>query len=272
MELSIKEYPLIMGILNITPDSFYDGNKYYEKGSAIARAYQIRDEGADIIDIGGLSTRPGSEGISIPEEIDRVCPVIEAIKSDIGIPISIDTYNSSVAEAAIASGASIINDISGFTFDSLMPDVALKHEVTVVLMHIKGTPGNMQNDPRYENLLEEIFQYLRNAVDTALSKGIAREKIIIDPGIGFGKTLEDNYQIVNNIQYFKKMGFPVLIGLSRKSLIAKLYSIEEDRLPATVALNSISILNGADIIRVHDVKAHSLALKAINKLMSVAEL
>jgi dihydropteroate synthase len=266
MDLEFGKKTLIMGILNITPDSFYDGGRNFDREKAIAKAYQFCKDGADIIDIGGESTRPGAEPVSLSEEMDRVCPVIEAIKDDIGIPISIDTYKSGVAEEALKLGASIVNDISGLTFDDKIAGIAAKHNAYIVLMHIKGSPKNMQTDPRYNNLLEEIYSFLESSKEKAMLSGIDKNKIIIDPGIGFGKTLEDNYRILNNITYLKKMGFPVLIGLSRKSLIGRLYDKDEDRLFATIGLNSISAFNGADIIRVHDVKEHFLALKSVEML------
>jgi dihydropteroate synthase len=270
MKSILKGKTLLMGILNVTPDSFYDGNKYFNKNLAIERAYRIEAEGADIIDIGGESTRPGAKSVSVQEEIDRVCPVIEAVIKDLHIPISIDTYKSRVADEAIRLGAAIINDISGLNFDSSMADVAARHGCDVIIMHINGTPGTMQQNPKYSNLLEEIYNYLKNAVSTAINKGIKNENIIIDPGIGFGKSLMDNYKILNNIIYFKAMGYPVLIGISMKSLVGKLYEENEDRLPATIALNAISVTNGADIIRVHDVKAHRLALEAVEKYKEAA--
>jgi dihydropteroate synthase len=270
MRLELGKRTLIMGVLNVTPDSFYDGDRYFDKNRAIDRAYQIEKEGADVIDIGGESSRPGSDPISIDAEIDRVCPIIEKISQNLKIPISIDTYKSEVAEAAIKAGASIINDISALSFDSRMPGIASRHDTYLIMMHMKGRPKTMQDDPHYENLLDEIGTFLSNAADRAIKGGVKKEKIIIDPGIGFGKTLMDNYKIINNIDYFKRIGFPVLIGLSMKSLIGKLYKENYDRLPATLALNAVSIMNGADIIRVHDVEAHRLALMAIEKLKEAA--
>jgi dihydropteroate synthase len=269
MQMVFGKKTLIMGILNITPDSFYDGGRNFDRNKAIEKAYELQKDGADIIDIGGESTRPGAEPVSLPEEIDRVCPVIEAITKNIDIPISIDTYKSEVAEEALKLGASIVNDISGLNFDEKMAGVVSRHKSYIILMHIKGTPKNMQIDPYYDNLTEEIYSYLEKSKRKAAASGIEEKKIIIDPGIGFGKTLEDNYRIINNINYFKKMGCPVLIGLSRKSLIKKLYDKPHDSLFATIALNSVSAVFGADIIRVHDVKEHYLALKAIDKLMEV---
>ncbi len=266
MDLIFGKKTLIMGILNVTPDSFYDGGRSYGLDKAIERANQIFEEGADIIDIGGESTRPGADAVSLSEELERVCPVIEAIAGRLDIPISIDTYKSEIAEEAVKLGASIINDISGLTFDENMVKVASGYSAHVVIMHIKGTPKNMQTNPVYGSLLEDIYAFLEKSAQKALIAGVGRDKIIIDPGIGFGKSFEDNYRILNNIDFFKKMGFPLLVGLSRKSLIGKLYEKDSDRLFATVALNSISALNGADIVRVHDVREHRLALKSVEML------
>jgi dihydropteroate synthase len=269
MVLGFGKKTLIMGILNVTPDSFYDGGRNFERKKAIVKAHQLYKDGADILDIGGESTRPGAETVTLSEEMDRVCPVIEAVAGEIDIPISIDTYKSEVAEEALKLGASIINDISGLTFDDTMAGIAAKYSSYIVLMHIKGSPKNMQVNPHYENLLEEISFFLKKSAERAMSSGVEKDKIIIDPGIGFGKTLEDNYRILNNIDYFKKMEFPLLIGLSRKSLIGKLYDNDDDRLFATIALNSISAMNGADIIRVHDVREHYLACKSVEMLKGI---
>jgi dihydropteroate synthase len=269
MDLVFGKKTLIMGILNVTPDSFYDGGRSYGQEKAIRRANQLYGDGADIIDIGGESTRPGADTVSLSEEMDRVCPVIEAIAGRIDIPISIDTYKSEVAEEALKLGASIINDISGLRFDDKMANIAAKYSSYVVIMHIKGTPKSMQVNPVYENLLDEVYTFLEKSKEKALISGVDKDKIIIDPGIGFGKSFEDNYRILNNIVFFKKMGFPVLIGLSRKSLIGKLYDKDYDRLSATIALDSISALNGADIVRVHDVREHYLALKSVEMLKGI---
>ncbi len=259
----------IMGILNVTPDSFHDGGNYFSVESAVKRAYRIAGEGADIIDVGGESTRPGSKPVSIQEEIDRVCPVIEIIANELDLPVSVDTTKSEVAEAAVKAGAAIINDISGLTFDKKIADIAAEYNTGLVLMHIKGTPEDMQVDPVYDDLIGEISEFLTTARDKALQAGVEKEKIILDPGIGFGKTLEDNYMILKNISSFRELGSPLLIGLSNKSLIGRLYGDNSSRLPGTIALNTVSILNGADIIRVHDVKEHRLALDALMKLMEV---
>lgn len=269
MELKFGEKTLIMGIINVTPDSFYDGGRNFNKDTAIKRIFELCEQGADIIDIGGESTRPGADELSLEEELDRVCPVIEAVAKNTDKPISIDTYKSQVAEEALKLGATIVNDISGLNFDEKMASVASRYNPYLILMHIKGTPKNMQTDPNYDDLLGEIRNYLEDSSRKALDSGIDRKKIIIDPGIGFGKTLEDNYRIINNISFFKQLGFPLLIGLSRKSLIGKLYEKDNDRLFGTIALNSISALYGADIIRVHDVKEHYLALKTVEMLKGI---
>lgn len=261
----------IMGILNVTPDSFYDGGRNSDAEKAFMRAMQMVDEGADIIDVGGESTRPGSKPVSADEEIDRVCPVIERFARESGIPISIDTTKSSVAEAAVRCGATIINDISGLTFDPAILRTAADNNTGLVVSHIRGIPENMQKNTSYANLLQDILDFLKLSSENAVQGGVARDKIIIDPGIGFGKSFEQNYVILNNIQLLRETGFPVLIGLSRKSLIGKLYNADEDRLPATIALNAAAVLHGADIIRVHDVKVHRLALDGIDFLKSVEE-
>ncbi len=261
----------IMGILNVTPDSFYDGGAYTSVDSALRRAVDMAEEGADIIDIGGESTRPGSESVSMQEEMDRVCPVIEKIAREISLPLSVDTNKADVALAAVKSGASMINDISGLTFDSRMAGVAASTEADLVIMHIKGTPPDMQKNTVYSSLIEDVLDFLLGSVKIALEHGVDRKRIIIDPGIGFGKSLEQNYRIIKNLYRFCETGYPVLIGLSRKSLIGKLYTNEEDRLPATIALNAVAAFNGADLLRVHDVKAHKLAMGSVDFLNRMSD-
>jgi dihydropteroate synthase len=254
LDFSKKTY--IMGILNVTPDSFADGGLYFDKSSAIERAYQIVEEGADIIDIGGESTRPGSEPISIEEELRRIIPVIEAIADKINVPISIDTYKSEVAKATLDAGASMVNDISGLRFDLRMPDVVSEFKVPVVIMHIKGKPQGMQQNPVYDALIPEIIDYFRVGMKTAISAGVSEDKIIIDPGIGFGKTFAHNLEIINNLYEFTLLEKPILIGPSRKAFIGKILGDvpATDRLEGTAAAVSISIINGANVVRVHDVK------------------
>ncbi len=260
-----------MGILNVTPDSFYDGGRYATKDEALGRARRIAEEGADIIDVGGESSRPGARPVSAQEEIDRVCPVIEAIAGEIDLPISVDTCKAAVAEEALRCGAAIVNDISGMTFDPRMPGLVAEKGCHVVIMHMRGTPETMQVAPQYDDAVREVYDRLDELAGAALARGVKKEKIIIDPGIGFGKTVDNNYEILSNLACFKRMGFPLLVGLSRKSLIKKLFEggAGADTLPGTIALNSIAALYGADIIRVHDVKQHREALKAVERLIEV---
>lgn len=258
----------IMGILNVTPDSFFDGGRYNKLDNALKHALNMVDEGAEIIDVGGESTRPGAEAVDTNEELDRVIPVIEKLRQESDVKISVDTTKSEVAEEALKNGADIINDISGLKFDSRIADIAADYKSDLILMHTTGTPKDMQKNIKYVDFLDDICSSLNSSVLIAKDKGVNPSKIIIDPGIGFGKTVEQNYIIINSIKKFKEISFRVLIGLSRKSLIWKLYENKEiDRLPATVSLNMISVYNGADIIRVHDVREHRLALKTVEFLM-----
>lgn len=262
-------HPKIMGILNVTPDSFYDGGKFADPSAAVNHALSMIHQGADIIDVGGESTRPGALAVSPKEEIRRTIPVIEKLRGMTDREISIDTSKSSVAREALSAGATMVNDISGLTFDGGMAETIAAHDAFVVIMHIQGTPETMQKDPRYNNLIDDVLSFLKERIDYAVRAGIRKEKIIIDPGIGFGKTLEDNYRLLNNIHRFRETGFPVLVGLSRKSLISRLIG-DEDRLPATIALNTVAIQGGADIIRVHDVREHSLIRESLSMLKRVS--
>ncbi|MFA5015481.1 MAG: dihydropteroate synthase [Actinomycetota bacterium] len=260
---------LIMGILNITPDSFYDGGFYFEKDKALNRIDTIVKEGADIIDVGGISTRPGSLPVSSEEEIKRVVPVIEYIKKNYDILISADTYRSGVARKAIDAGAHIINDISGLSMDSQMVKVIAEKDVSVVIMHIKGTPENMQKNPEYENVMDEIYDYLEEKTRIATGSGIKAGKIIIDPGIGFGKTLEHNLEILNKVKELTALGFPVLIGASRKSFIGGILDLPvEERLEGSIAAAVCSAVNGASILRVHDVKETLRAVKVARNIIN----
>ncbi|RJQ50946.1 MAG: dihydropteroate synthase [Nitrospiraceae bacterium] len=246
----------IMGILNVTPDSFSDGGLFFNKNTAVNHALRMQDEGADIVDIGGESARPGAERISVREEIRRVVPVIEAIAHRIKIPVSIDTYKSEVARAALSAGASIVNDISGLRFDKKMPEVVAGHKVPVVIMHIQGTPRNMQKAPVYKALIPEIMDYLRCGIEIARNAGVDDNKIILDPGIGFGKTVEHNLEIIKRLNKFTGLEKPILLGPSRKSFIGKISGDlpVTERLEGTAAAVAVGIFNGASIIRAHDVK------------------
>jgi dihydropteroate synthase len=246
----------IMGILNVTPDSFSDGGLFFHKERAVEQALRMEEEGADIIDVGGESTRPGAEKVSVQEEIERVVPVVEAIAGAVNIPISIDTCKAHVAEAALTAGASLINDISGLRFDPEMAKIAAKYDVPVVIMHIRGTPEDMQKNPVYEALIPEIIAYMHRSIEIARKAGIPDNRIIIDPGIGFGKTVEHNLEIINRLEEFRGFEKPILLGHSRKSFIGKLLGDlpVTERLEGTAAAAAIGIFNGANIVRVHDVK------------------
>lgn len=248
------EKSYVMGILNVTPDSFSDGGKYFEPEAAIKRAIEMMEEGADIIDIGGESTRPGSDPVPVDEEIRRVIPVLEEIiKINKNIFISVDTNKSKVAEAALQCGASIINDISGLTFDSNMIDVIKKYNAGVVLMHIQGTPKTMQNNPKYEFLIDEIYDYLHKQAEFARKNNV--RNIIIDPGIGFGKSIENNFEIIKRLEDLKTLGYPVLIGISRKSFLGKTFDLEiYERDNVSSIAEALALKNGAKIIRTHNVK------------------
>ena len=259
----------VMGILNITPDSFSDGGKYYagkvETDKILKDAEQMQRDGADFIDVGGESSRPGAEEVSIGEELERVIPVIEKLKKVIDIPVSIDTYKSAVAEEALKAGAEIVNDISGFRIDNRIAEVTSKYNASSILMHIKGTPKDMQKNPVYENVVEEVYGYLSESVDIARKNNISR--IIIDVGIGFGKTLKHNLDLINNLERFSNLGCPVLIGLSNKSFIDKIFPTGiDERLAGTIAGNCVSALNGANIFRVHNVLDNVRALKIIDAI------
>lgn len=242
-----------MGILNVTPDSFADGGRYLEPEAAIAHALRMSLEGADFIDIGGQSSRPGSEPVPLEQELKRVLPVIERLASELTIPLSIDTYRSAVAEEALKAGVSIVNDITGFRSDPKMAEVVSEHGASVVLMHMQGTPKTMQAEPRYDDVVEEVIAYLGEGIKEAREKGI--DQIIVDPGIGFGKTLAHNLALLRNLGELRRLECPVLVGPSRKSFIAAILDLPvEERLEGTAAAVAAAVLNGANIVRVHDVK------------------
>ena len=252
--IALGKKTLLMGILNVTPDSFSDGGLYLEKEKAIAHGLGMIKEGADILDIGGESSRPGSKPIGADEELQRVIPVIEGLMKQADVPISIDTTKSIVAEEAIKAGAQMINDISGLHFDQGLAEVAAKEEIPLVLMHIRGTPETMQKDVRYRSLFSEMLQSLRKSIQRAESLGVAPDQIIIDPGIGFGKTMEDNLLIIKNLSEFRILGKPILLGTSRKNFLGKILQADvTERLEGTLSSIAIGIMNGAHIVRCHDV-------------------
>lgn len=266
LNLSLRTH--LMGVLNVTPDSFSDGGRFFKAEEAIRRGVELAEEGADIIDIGGESTRPGSEPVSLEEELRRVIPVIEELAKRTDIPISIDTYKSKVAKEALDSGASMVNDISALRFDPEMKRILAEYKVPVVLMHIKGTPKNMQDNPYYHNVVEEIKTYLEDSIEMAKEAGIEENKIIIDPGIGFGKTLEHNLKILKHLKEFTTLGKPILIGLSRKSFIGKILDLPvEERLEGSLAALALSIMTGANILRVHDVRESKRVARLVDSIL-----
>jgi dihydropteroate synthase len=266
--LTLGEKTLIMGILNTTPDSFSDGGCYIDPELAVDRALQMAEEGAHIIDIGGESTRPGSSSVPLEEEIKRVVPVIEELAKKLDIPISIDSSKAEVAKRALDAGADIINDISALRADDQMARVAAKAGCPIILMHMKGIPADMQRNPVYGSLIDEILSFLEGSIDVATEAGIDADKIIIDPGIGFGKTLSDNLQIINRADEFKVLGKPLLIGPSRKSFIGEILGDkEEDRLEGTLAACTLAMARGVHIIRVHDVKEAARAAKISDAIL-----
>jgi len=259
----------IMGILNVTPDSFSDGGKFLNPETAIAQARKMVEEGADIIDVGGESTRPGSDPVSAEEEKKRVIPIIEKLSKEIKALISIDTTKAEVAKAAIEAGAGMVNDISGLRFDKNMAKVVAEKKVPICIMHIKGTPGNMHDNPEYIDLMGEIINYLSEGLEIAKKAGILTGNIIVDPGIGFGKSVEDNLEIIKRLKELKGLGCPVLIGPSRKSFIGKILGLDVNkRLEGTIAAVVMAIANGANIVRVHDVAAIKKATEIANAINS----
>lgn len=263
LDLSIRTH--VMGVLNITPDSFSDGGHYFEADRAVEHALLMDRDGADIIDIGGESTRPYSKKISIAEEIDRVIPVIEALQGEISAPISIDTCKSTVAEEALKAGASIINDISALRFDPEMAMIAARAGVPVILMHMKGTPGDMQKNPVYDDLINEILDFLKDAIDRAEAAGISRELTVVDPGIGFGKTFDHNLKIIRDLSRFKSLERPVLLGPSNKAFIGHILDREpHERNTGSMAAVAAGVMNGAHIIRAHNVKKAVGTVKIID--------
>ncbi len=271
--LDITKKVAVMGILNLTPDSFYDGGKYTQEKKALRRVEEMISQGADIIDVGGESTRPGAKRVDIEEEIRRVIPVIERIKALFQVPISVDTYKAGVAKKAIEAGADMVNDISGLRFDEELPEIIAKYKVLLVMMHIKGTPGDMQDNPSYDSLMGEIISYLAQSIRFAEEAGVDREKIVLDPGIGFGKTTEHNLEIINRLSELKSLGRPILIGVSRKSFIGNVLNLPlKERLEGSLAAVSLAVSQGARIIRTHDVKETRRAVDLTQAILMNHEL
>jgi dihydropteroate synthase len=255
--------PLVMGIVNVTPDSFSDGGQHLHRNAALAHAQQLIAEGADILDIGGESTRPGAQPVSVQEELDRVLPVIEGLHNA-PVPISIDTCKHEVMQAAIAAGAQMVNDINALQ-DAAAMNIVAAGNVAVCLMHKQGNPQTMQQQPHYQNVVEEVCAFLRERIAAAEAAGFQRNRIVIDPGFGFGKTLAHNLTLLRELKKLTELGVPLLAGLSRKSMLGALTGQDVgQRLPASVAAALIAVQRGAKIVRVHDVRATVDALKILN--------
>ncbi|MGZ5482213.1 MAG: dihydropteroate synthase [Pyrinomonadaceae bacterium] len=271
--LPYGERTLVMGVLNVTPDSFSDGGQFFAFDRAIAQAEQMIAEGADIIDVGGESTRPGSEFVSEDEELHRVIPVIKRLVSSSSIPISIDTTKPSVARAALAAGAEIVNDISGLRFDSAIADEVAKAKAGLVLMHSRGTPKDMQQMPPVADIMSEVTSGLRQSVAIAEEHGVPRDNIVIDPGIGFGKTVEQNVELIAKLDQLVGAfpDLPLMIGTSRKSFIGKLLNNApaDERLYGTLASIVAAVMKGAHIVRMHDVKAAADAVRVVDAIRAV---
>ena len=248
-----RRAPLVMGVVNVTPDSFSDGGRFFDAKDALSHARRLLDEGADIIDVGGESSRPGALAVSVQQEMDRVLPVLEGLK-DVDKPISVDTRRPEVMLAAISAGASMINDIEALQAPGALDAVA-KTQCAVCLMHMKGEPATMQKDPHYDDVVGEVVSFLKNRIEKAIQAGIARERIVIDPGFGFGKTAAHNFELLRRLEEFSSLGYPVLAGWSRKSTLGKLTGRPaEERLAASLAVALLALQGGATILRVHDVK------------------
>jgi dihydropteroate synthase len=265
LELLGENRTLLMGILNVTPDSFSDGGMFVTIDKAVAHGEALCSAGADIIDVGGVSTRPFADPVSVDEEIARVIPVIKRLSQRVSAPISVDTSRAETAKRAIEAGARIVNDIAALRFDPFLGDVVAEADLPVVLMHMQGTPETMQIRPAYDDVMGEIIDFLSGSIDLAVSKGIPRENIIVDPGIGFGKKVEHNLTIIRELSRLKSLGRPILVGASRKSFIGEITGIKEParRDTATLAVTALLVANGADIIRVHDVKRSTEVVRMV---------
>lgn len=267
-ELDLLKKRHVMGIINVTPDSFSDGGAFLDRDKAVEQGIRMAQDGADIIDVGGESTRPGAQPVSDGEEIERIIPVIEAIVGQVDIPISVDTYKPAVARRAITAGASIINNIMGSNLEKEMAAAAAEFDVPLVLMHIKGTPRSMQVNPVYEDVLGEIIATLGKSIADAERYGVDPHKIIVDPGIGFGKTVRHNLEILKRLRELEVLGKPILVGPSRKSFIGATLGIPDpqERLMGTAAAVAVAIEGGADIVRVHDVKEIVQVVRLMNEI------
>lgn len=262
----LGEIPRLMGIVNVTPDSFSDGGAWSDPQAAVAHALDLVEQGADVLDVGGESTRPGANPVSVAEELRRVIPVIEQVTQRTEVPVSIDTMKSEVAREALSAGATIVNDVSALEFDPRMAAVCAESDCGVILMHMQGTPRTMQDDPRYGDVVTDVRDFLRERVESLVTAGIAAERIVVDPGIGFGKTAEHNLQLLTHVPEFRSFGRPVLIGHSRKGFLGKLIGRKVDeRLAGTIGVSIALAQQHADLLRVHDVAAVRDAMTAWNR-------
>lgn len=266
-KLQLGKKTAVMGVVNVTPDSFFDGGKHLALDDALSCAHSLAADGADIIDIGGESTRPGSATVSSDEERRRIIPVISRLAQELNIPISVDTSKSIVAREAIEAGASLINDITALRGDPSLGEVAAKYNVPLILMHMQGSPQSMQNDPYYESLIPEIISFLERAIKEAVISGVREENILIDPGIGFGKKVNHNLEIIKSLSDFAVLKKPLVIGLSRKSFIGNVLNLPvESRLEASLTAAACAVLNGAHIVRVHDVAETVKAMRIVDAI------
>jgi len=257
----------VMAVLNVTPDSFFDGGRHFDSGQAIADGLAMAQAGADVIDIGGESSRPGAEPVSEADELARVIPVIQGLRRQCGLPISIDTYKAPVARAALDAGADIVNDISALGFDPAMVQLVASEKVPVILMHMQGTPRTMQADPKYTDVVREVRDFLAERLYDAMDAGVGAESIILDPGIGFGKRVEHNIQLLRGLSMLAALGQPLLVGVSRKAFIGKILGVDPDqRLEGSLAAAVAAVLGGANIVRVHDVAETCRAVRVADAL------
>ncbi len=266
-EKSLKLPVAVMGILNVTPDSFSDGGRYYSKEKAVERALEMVEEGADIIDIGGESSRPGSPRVSAEEELERIMPVLRELRDRIDVMISVDTYKPEVADKALNAGADMINDIYGLRKEGMAETIA-DYGAGVVIMHMQGDPENMQTNPHYDDVIADIIAFLRKQSEKAIDAGIKPESIMVDPGIGFGKTVEHNLRIIKELDSFRSLGYPVLLGASRKSFIGRVLDLPvNERLEGSLAVASLAVEKGVSVLRVHDVKETVRAVRLVRAVM-----
>jgi dihydropteroate synthase len=275
--LVLGEHTLVMGVLNVTPDSFSDGGKFFDPERAVQQALAMEQAGADLLDIGGESTRPGSTGVSAKEELARVLPVLQTLRERLKIPVSIDTQKSEVAEAALEAGAQMINDISGLKSDPRIAEVVARRRVPLILMHMRGEPRTMQAGPFARDVMKDVMQRLRKSVAAARRAGVAKSQIIVDPGIGFGKSFAQNYELLQKLPELAKLGYPLLVGTSRKGFLGATLTRDgipappEERIWGTAATVTASILNGAHIVRVHDVAEMAQVARVADCLLDPAQ-